>query len=37
MGYEHVPWLNAKKPGIDPFYWDRFKQLINKQERPPKS
>jgi hypothetical protein len=36
VGYEHVPWLNARKPEIDPFYWERYKQLLSKKEWPPK-
>ena len=28
---EHRPWLNARKPTIDPFYWERFKQLLTNQ------
>jgi len=36
VAYEHIPWLNARKPEIDPFYWERFNQLLNKKEWPPK-
>lgn len=36
VGYEHIPWLNARKPEIDPFYWERYRQLLNKKEWPPK-
>ena len=25
---EHKPWLNARKPSIDPHYWERFNQLL---------
>jgi hypothetical protein len=28
---EHRPWLNARKPTIDPFYWERFKQLLTNK------
>jgi hypothetical protein len=30
VGSEHVPWLNARKPEIDPFYWERCKQQNGK-------
>jgi hypothetical protein len=33
---EHRPWLNARKPMIDPFYWERFQQLLAKKDWPPK-
>jgi hypothetical protein len=36
LGYEHIPWLNARKPEIDPFYWERFYQLLSKKDWPPK-
>jgi hypothetical protein len=36
VAYEQIPWLNARKPEIDPFYWERFNQLLNKKEWPPK-
>ena len=25
---DHLPWLNARKPEIDPFYWDRFSKYL---------
>lgn len=25
---DHMPWLNARKPSIDPFYWDRFSKYL---------
>lgn len=25
---DHRPWLNARKPSIDPFYWDRFSKHL---------
>jgi hypothetical protein len=31
---EHRPWLNARKPEIDPFYWERFQQLLTKKGWP---
>ena len=33
---DHRPWLNARKPTIDPFYWERFQQLLAKKDWPPK-
>jgi hypothetical protein len=32
---EHRPWLNARKPSIDPFYWQRFQKLLSKKDWPP--
>jgi hypothetical protein len=32
---EHRPWLSARKPTIDPFYWERFQQLLMKKDWPP--
>jgi RecG-like helicase len=32
---EHKPWLNARKPQIDPFYWQRFSQFLAKKDWPP--
>ncbi|MGA8670161.1 MAG: Z1 domain-containing protein, partial [Terracidiphilus sp.] len=32
---EHRPWLNASKPNIDPFYWQRFQQLLTNKSWPP--
>jgi Z1 domain len=32
---EHRPWLNARKPSIDPFYWQRFEKLLKRKEWPP--
>jgi hypothetical protein len=32
---EHKPWLNASKPTIDPFYWQRFQQLLTNKGWPP--
>lgn len=27
---DHLPWLNARKPSIEPFYWDRFSKYLFK-------
>jgi len=32
---EHRPWLNASKPTIDPFYWQRFQQFLTNKGWPP--
>jgi hypothetical protein len=32
---EHRPWLNACKPSIDPYYWERFQKLLAKKNWPP--
>jgi hypothetical protein len=32
---EHKPWLNASKPTIEPFYWQRFQQLLTNKGWPP--
>src|SRR5207249_4553556 len=26
--HDHKPWLHARKPEIDPFYWDRFSKHL---------
>ena len=36
LAADHRPWLNARKPEIDPFYWARFQQLMEKKDWPPK-
>ncbi len=36
LAADHRPWLNARKPDIDPFYWGRFQQLLEKKDWPPK-
>jgi len=36
LAADHRPWLGARKPDIDPFYWDRFRQLLTKKDWPPK-
>lgn len=33
---EHLPWLNARRASIDPFYWQRFLQSLQKKDWPPK-
>lgn len=30
----HVPWVNARRPRIDPFYWSRFKLLQQREWAP---
>src|SRR6266542_2798410 len=30
----HVPWVNARRPRIDPFYWSRFKLMLQKEWAP---
>ena len=32
---EYRPWLNARKPSIKPFYWERFHKFLNKKDWPP--
>lgn len=32
---EHVPWLDARRGSIDPFYWERYKQLLLRSGWPP--
>ena len=36
LAADHRPWLSARKPSIDPFYWERFRQLLKKKDWPPK-
>ncbi|ABF43267.1 endonuclease [Candidatus Koribacter versatilis Ellin345] len=33
---EHTPWLSSRKAVIDPFYWQRFLQLLQRKDWPPK-
>ncbi len=33
---EHTPWLSGRKATIDPFYWERFQQHLQKRGWPPK-
>lgn len=32
---EQNPWVNARRPDIDPFYWSRYKQWLQNQGWPP--
>lgn len=34
LAEQHTPWLNARRPQIDPFYWARFKLLLQRQGFP---
>ncbi len=31
----HTPWLSARKPDIDPFYWNRFEISLRRRSWPP--
>jgi len=31
---EFTEWLNSEKPNIDPYYWDRYKKLLNQKDFP---
>ncbi|WP_426731184.1 Z1 domain-containing protein [Myxococcus faecalis] len=31
---KHVPWVHARRPEIEPYYWDRFKQWLQRQGWP---
>lgn len=31
---DHVPWVAARRPDIDPYYWDRFKRWLQKERWP---
>jgi hypothetical protein len=31
---DHVPWVDARRPRIDPFYWSRFKLLLQRDWAP---
>jgi hypothetical protein len=33
---EHVPWLDARRAGIEPFYWDRYRELLLRDGWPPR-
>lgn len=35
VGEDHAPWLSARRPAIDPFYWDRFQTYLQRREWPP--
>src|SRR5260370_865524 len=32
---EHVPWLNARRATITPFYWERYRELLLRSGWPP--
>ena len=32
---DHAPWLYARKAGITPFYWDRFRAWLGRLDWPP--
>jgi hypothetical protein len=32
LASDHRPWLSARRPDIDPFYWDRFRQLLMRKD-----
>jgi len=32
---DHAPWLDARRGSIDPFYWERYKQLLLRDGWPP--
>ncbi len=34
LAEQHTPWLNARRPEIDPFYWSRFQSLLQQQNFP---
>lgn len=34
LSEHHVPWVNARRPRIDPFYWSRFKLMLQKEWAP---
>ena len=36
LAADYRPWLSARKPDIDPFYWERFRQLLTKKDWPPR-
>lgn len=31
---DHLPWLDARRPQITPFYWDRYKLMLQKEWSP---
>lgn len=33
---EFTEWLDSEKVNIDPYYWDRYKKLLEQQDFPPK-
>jgi hypothetical protein len=32
---EHTPWLNMRRGSIEPFYWERYRELLLRMEWPP--
>lgn len=34
LAEDHTPWVNARRPDIDPFYWARFKLMLQKEWAP---
>jgi len=34
LAEDHTPWVNARRPDIDPFYWTRFKLMLQKEWAP---
>ncbi|AMN44718.1 Z1 domain-containing protein [Rhodoplanes sp. Z2-YC6860] len=32
---EHVPWLDARRADIEPFYWERYRELLLRNGWPP--
>src|SRR5262245_51689499 len=35
LSEDHTPWVAARRPQIDPFYWFRFKLFLQQQQWPP--
>jgi hypothetical protein len=33
--HDYVPWLDARKPDIDPFYWSRYEQFLLRSDWTP--
>jgi len=33
---EHVPWLDSRRAGIEPFYWNRYHELLMRSGWPPR-
>ena len=32
---DHVPWLAQRRAEINPYFWERYRQLLQQQGRPP--
>jgi Z1 domain len=32
---DHVPWLDSRRAGIDPFYWNRYRELLLRNDWSP--